>query len=365
MKNHPENNNNAEPTNDDYIKGRGAQLNTPNRFHQHQQVTDHWEGIDECTDNNNSTQFIMMRAASLVNKVESPDVHMLYSMNPYAGCEHGCIYCYARNAHEYLGYSAGLDFEQKIVVKENAAELLRAFLNKKGWDGTPITLSGNTDCYQPCERKFRITRSLLEVCVAYNQPVSIITKNGGLLADLDLLEKLGSRQQVSVAVTITSLDEQLRRRMEPRTTTAAQRFRIIHELSKRNIPVGVMMGPVIPGLNDHEMPALLKRAADNGAHFAGYTFVRLNGAVQIMFRDWLFKNFPDRAEKVWNAIAQSHGGKVNDSRFGKRMRGEGNVADMINQQFKKFCARYNLNNRTHSLNSSDFCVPGAQMRLFN
>src|SRR5690606_27322940 len=252
----------------------------------------------------------------------SPDVGMFYSMNPYQGCEHGCIYCYARNTHEYYGYSAGLDFERKIMVKKNAPELLRKFLLRPGWKCVPIGLSGNTDCYQPAERRYGLTRKLLEVCLEFNQPVGLITKNAGMMRDRDILSRLAERNLVSVIVTVTSLNEELRRVMEPRTTTAQQRLRLIREGTAAGIRMGVMVGPVIPGLNDHELHDILKAASEAGAVFSAYTFVRLNGAVGLLFHDWLHRHFPDRAEKVWNLISSGHGGKVNDSRWGTRMRGE-------------------------------------------
>ncbi len=291
-----------------YLDGRGAQINTANRFLKTHKVIEHSEGIDDWEEVDERTTFIMSDAKSIVNKVESPDVSMMYSMNPYAGCEHGCIYCYARNVHEYWGYSAGLDFERKIIVKQNAPQLLRKFLMNPNWVCEPLTLSGNTDCYQPCEKKFRLTRSLLEICREFNQPVGMITKNAGMLRDMDILKDLAEKNLVSILVSITSTNETLRRHMEPRTTTAKQRFNLIEKLSIQGVKMGVMIGPVVPGLNDHEIPAILKTASSAGATFSAYTFVRLNGAVQIMFKDWLYKNFPHRADKVWHSIQDGHGG---------------------------------------------------------
>jgi DNA repair photolyase len=349
---------------DPYLKGRGAQINTQNRFLKQQQVREHVEGIDDWTEKQENTQYIEQVAKSLVNKVDSPDVGMWYSMNPYAGCEHGCIYCYARNTHEYWGYSAGLDFERKIIVKTNAAQLLRKFLMHPKWECLPISLSGNTDCYQPAEQKYRLTRSLLQVCNEFNQPVGLISKNGGMLRDKDILKELAKKNMVSVMVTITSLNEDLRRVMEPRTTTAQQRLRLIKELSDEGIRVGVMMGPVIPGLNDHEMQRIMKAAKEHGAQTSAYTFVRLNGAVKLLFHDWLYKNFPDRADKVWHFIEQGHNGQVNDTRFGVRMRGEGDMADMIAQQYRKFGKLYGLNSEDLELDTTRFRRPGEQGKLF-
>ena len=346
----------GKPTNT--YSARGATFNTSNRFlkqqHQHwiQEAIDDWEVYDK------KTTFIEEHAKTLVNQVTSPDVGMYYSMNPYQGCEHGCSYCYARNAHEYWGLSAGLDFEQKIIVKKNAPELLRKFLMQKEWTGTPISLSGNTDCYQPAEKKFEITKQLLQVCLQFKQPVAIITKNAGILRDAHLLAQLAAQNLAMVMVTITTLNHQLRRTMEPRTTTPEQRLKVIEQLSKAGIPCGIMIGPVIPGLNDHEIHHLLKTAASAGAISSAYTFVRLNGSVQFIFRAWLYHHYAHKADKVWNMITQAHGGQVNDTRFGLRMRGEGPLADLVYQQFKKYSKLYGLASNPIALDSSKFCPPG-------
>jgi DNA repair photolyase len=347
-----------------YLKGRGAQFNTKNKFLKNEKVREHIEGIDDWTEPNPATQYLIDNAKGLVNKVDSPDVGMWYSMNPYQGCEHGCIYCYARNSFEYWGYSAGLDFERKIIVKQNAPELLRKFLMHPKWECTPIALSGNTDCYQPAEKKFGITRQLLEVCLEFNQPVGIITKNAGILRDKELLSEMAKRNLVSVLVSITSFEEDLRRVMEPRTTTGKQRIKVIKELSEAGVRMGVMLGPMIPGLNEHEMQRIMKAASENGATFSAYTFIRLNGAIKLLFHDWLYKNFPDRADKVWHLIEQSHDGKVNDSRWGVRMRGEGAIAAMVSQQYKKYREKYGLNHERLEVDTSNFRRPGEQGRLF-
>ncbi|HLZ16966.1 MAG TPA: PA0069 family radical SAM protein [Cyclobacteriaceae bacterium] len=347
-----------------YLKGRGAQFNPKNRFLKNERVKEHIEAIDEWVEPDIATQYLEDHAKGIVNKVDSPDVGMWYSMNPYQGCEHGCTYCYARNAHEYWGYSAGLDFESKIIVKKNAPELLRKFLMNPKWECVPISLSGNTDCYQPAERKFRITRQLLEVCREFNQPVGLITKNAGILRDTDILSEMGRKNLVSVLVSITSLDEDLRQLMEPRTTTARQRLRTIRELSAAGVRTGVMLGPMIPGLNEHEMQRIMQAAAANGATFSAYTFIRLNGAIKHIFHDWLYKTFPDRADKVWHFIEASHDGKVNDSRFGVRMRGEGNYAQLVAQQYARYTEKYGLNAERWELDCSQFMRPGGQMKLF-
>ena len=361
---------NAHPTpvgderQEQYKKGRGAQINTPNRFLTNSIIREHAEGIDDWTEANNKTVYLEDQAKSIVNKVDSPDVGMYYSMNPYQGCEHGCIYCYARNAHEYWGYGAGLDFEQKIIVKKNAPQLLRKFLMHPKWDGTPISISGNTDCYQPAEKKFRLTRQLLEVCNQFNQPVAMITKNAGMLMDKDLIQEMARKKLISILISITSLNENLRRVMEPRTTTANQRLRIIEELSNAGVRMGVMLGPMIPGLNEHEMHNIMKAASEKGATFSAYTFIRLNGSVKLMFHDWLYKNFPDRADKVWKLIETAHGGQVNDSQYGRRMRGEGPISELVRQQFKKYNALYKLNAEHWNLDTSNFRRPGEQGKLF-
>ncbi|HEX7755949.1 MAG TPA: PA0069 family radical SAM protein, partial [Niabella sp.] len=274
------------------------------------------------------------------------------------------IYCYARNVHEYWGYSAGMDFEQKIIVKMNAAQLLRKQLMHPKWEPIPIMLSGNTDCYQPAEKKYRLTRGLLEVCNEFNQPVGILTKNAGILRDKDVLQEMARKNIVRAMVSVTSFNEELRRVMEPRTTTALQRLKVIEELSKAGVTMGIMMGPMIPGLNDHEMQRIMKAAADRGATFTAYTFIRLNGAIKFLFHDWLYKNFPDRADKIWHLIEQSHNGKVNDSRWGLRMRGEGSIAQIIAQQYAKYGKLYRMNEGETGLNRDAFRRPGQQTSLF-
>jgi DNA repair photolyase len=232
------------------------------------------------------------------------------------------------------------------------------------WNGVPIGLSGNTDCYQPAEKKFRLTRQLLEICLEFNQPVGMITKNAGILRDKDILEKMAAKNLVSVLVSITSFNEDLRRVMEPRTTTGKQRLKVISELSGAGVRMGVMLGPMIPGLNEHEMSDIMKAASSAGAVFSAYTFIRLNGAIKLLFHDWLYKNFPNRADKVWHLIEQSHGGQVNDSQWGRRMRGEGEIANIVAQQYQKYNKRYGLCNERWELDESNFRRPGDQMSLF-
>lgn len=347
-----------------YLHGRGAQFNTKNRFLKNEKTKEHIEGIDDWSEDNTPTQYLEQESKTIVNKVDSPDLSMAYSMNAYAGCEHGCIYCYARNVHEYWGYSAGLDFERKIIVKMNAARLLRKELMHPKWQCLPIMLSGNTDCYQPAEQKYRLTRGLLEVCNEFNQPVGILTKNSWIVKDKDILQEMAKKRLVSAMVSITSFNEDLRRVMEPRTTTARQRLKVIEELSKAGIRTGVMMGPMIPGLNEHEMQRIMKEAAGMGATFTAYTFIRLNGAIKLLFHDWLYKNFPDRADKVWHLIEQSHDGKVNDTRWGVRMRGEGSIAELVSQQYRKYGKLYGMNQERWSMDTESFRRPGEQGKLF-
>ncbi len=326
--------------NDEFFKGRGAQVNTHNKFLKNKYVLEHIEGLDEPMLENEGTQIYEETPKKIVSESNSPDLSHMYSINPYQGCEHGCIYCYARNTHEYYGFSAGLDFERKIIVKRNAAELLEQYFNKKNYEPVCILLSGNTDCYQPIERKLKITRSLLQIFLQYRNPVSIITKNNVILRDLDILSELGKMNLVHVNVSITSLKEQLRQKLEPRTVTATGRLGVIQKLSEQGIPVRVMAAPIIPGLNSEEVPAIIKAAADRGALAAGFTIVRLNGSIAEIFSDWIHKAFPDRAEKVLNMIKACHDGKLNDSEFGRRMGGDGKLAESIHQLFRMSVNRF-------------------------
>jgi len=323
-----------------YFKGRGAQIKTGNKFLKAQYVSEHIEGLDEPLYSAPSTQVFYEEPKKIVNKVTSPDLGMMYSTNPYQGCEHGCIYCYARNTHEYWGFNAGLDFESKIIVKKKAPQLLEKFILHPSWQPVPITISGNTDCYQPLERKMQITRGMLEVMARYRHPVGMITKNSLVLRDIDILSDLAKDNLVHIYISITTLDEDLRRAMEPRTASGIRRLKTVEALAKAGIPVGIMNAPIIPGLNHHEIPAILKAASDHGAASVGMTVVRLDGTIGQIFEDWLRKNFPDRFDKVWNQICSMHGGNVNDSEFGRRMKGEGNFAESIHQLFRVSKKKY-------------------------
>lgn len=332
--------------NSKHLKGRGAQQNSQNKFEVlHSEWRDDF--LEYCLKegelaDNNKTAYLPIFPKTIVNKVTSPDVGMSYSMNPYQGCEHGCIYCYARNTHEYWGYSAGLEFERKILIKENAPALLESKLKSKTWKAKTIVLSGNTDCYQPAEKKYRITRACLEVFLKYRHPAGIITKNALLLRDLDLLIELNKHGLIGVHISVTSLSEETRRLLEPRTATLSRRLKTIRVLSENQIPVNAMLAPLIPGINSHELMSLAKTVSECGARSFAYTVVRLNGAIGILFSDWIRRTMPDKAEKVLNQVRSCHGGSLNDSRFGIRNRGEGplasnlkNVARIAKQKYFK------------------------------
>ena len=352
-----------------FLKGRGAQKNTDNRFLQHVfEMRDDFlefcrlEGEEY---ESNKTQYIPIFPKTIVNKVDSPDVGMGYSMNPYQGCEHGCIYCYARNTHEYWGYSAGLDFERRILVKKAAPQLLEAKIKHKNWKAHTIVLSGNTDCYQPAERKFEITRKCLDVFLKYRHPVGIITKNALVLRDLDILRELNEHQLIGVNVSVTSLSEKTRRKLEPRTASIQKRLKTIQVLSENKIPVNAMLAPMIPGINSHELLPLAKAVADHGALSFGLTVVRLNGAIGQIFSDWIKKAMPDRAEKVLHQIQDCHGGTVNDSRFGTRTKGEGKIAEQIHEMAYIAKKRYFKDRNFPVLNTSlHEQYKDGQMRLF-
>jgi DNA repair photolyase len=337
-----------------YFKGRGAQYNPANRFQKFQNSQEHVEVLDEPLILPEKTELIYTFPKSVVNKVSSDDLGFEYSMNPYQGCEHGCVYCYARNTHEYWGYSAGLDFERKIIVKRNFIELLEKTFSSKKWKPKPILLSGNTDCYQPIERDLEITRRILQTCLKYKHPVSVITKNTLIKRDVDILSRLAEHNLVHVMFSVTGTDEKLRQVLEPRTATYKGRMEALKTLTKHGIPCGVMLGPIIPGLNSYQIPEILEQAGQAGASSAGYTIVRLNGAVEQIFKDWLHKNFPDRAEKVWNQICDCHNGSVNDSRIGVRIRGEGKIAASIQRLFEVSKDRFIKKSSDFEFNCNDF-----------
>ena len=352
-----------------YLKGRGAQKNTANKFLQHIYETRE-DFLEFCRlegeeAESNKTLYLPIFPKTIVNKVTSPDVGMMYSMNPYQGCEHGCIYCYARNTHEYWGYSAGLDFERRILVKKDAPRLLEEKLQSKNWKAHTIVLSGNTDCYQPAEQRFKITRACLEVFLRYKHPVGIITKNAAILRDLDILSELTKDSLVGVNISITSLSEKTRRILEPRTASLKKRLRAIELLSLNNIPVNAMLAPIIPGINSHEILKLAKAVSDKGALSFAITIVRLNGAIGSIFTDWIRKTLPDKADKVLNLIKECHGGTLNDSRFGIRSRGEGKIAQQIHDMANLAKKTYFKDKTFPPLNKDLYeTYKSGQMKLF-
>lgn len=348
------------------IKGRGAHTQVANRFSARQYAMEHLEAIDEPIEEARPTRYLVEHPKSIVNRVDSPDLPFVHSLNPYQGCEHGCSYCYARPTHEYWGYSAGLDFEQVIIVKRNAPELLRHQLRHRKWQPAPISISGATDPYQPIERSERLTRQLLEVALEFRQPVSLITKNALILRDVDLLARLAAQGLAMAAISITTLNEDLRRVMEPRTSTAQRRLDAISGLRDAGVPVMVMMAPIIPALNEHEVPALLAAAASAGAITASYTMLRANGAVEPIFRAWVTQRFPERAERVLEHVRAVHGGSLSDHMTGRRMRGSGIHADHIARLFRVMKRRYFGDGRMPELRSDLFRVPPeGQLGLFD
>ena len=348
-----------------YKNGRGAQINPDNRFFAHSKGDD-FDDIDPSEEPEQKSKFIEVHPKTIVNKVTSPDVGMAYSLNPYQGCEHGCTYCYARPTHEYWGYSAGTDFERVILVKKNAPELLEEALSKKSWNVDHITISGNTDCYQPCERDYKITRRLLEIMLEYKQPVGIITKNALICRDIDILSELAKLELVAVNISLTTLKEDLRRKLEPRTASAKKKLETIELLSKNGIPVNVLMAPIIPALNDDEIFSIAEAIGQRGALSMYHQIVRLNGPNGAIFEDWVRKNYPDRAEKVLNQLKVMHGGKLGDSRFGTRMKGEGTYALNIQRQVQLARKRFLPNVAFPKLRRDLFQVPdrSGQMKLF-
>jgi DNA repair photolyase len=352
-------------------RGRGSQLNPPNRFGgTHYEIdfehlehdTDYLEGLEKP-----ATEYIPDRAKSIVAENDSPDVGFRYSINPYRGCSHGCSYCYARQTHEYLGYNAGLDFETKILVKHDGPELFREFLTRKNWVSEPIALSGVTDCYQPAERQFKLTRQCLEVAAEFRQPIIIITKNALVLRDLDLLRDLASQNLVQVNMSVTTLDAELVRSMEPRTSTPAARLRAVKVLANEGVPVRVLMAPIIPGLNETEIPAVLAASKDAGATGAGYVLLRLPLTVGPVFWEWLERTHPGRFQRVQRRIKEVRGGKFNDSEFGTRMTGTGEISRRIADLFCLFRKRYGLDGKSLPLDCSRFRTPqprSGQLHLF-
>ncbi|MFT5183046.1 MAG: DNA repair photolyase [Flavobacteriales bacterium] len=350
-------------------RGRGAQSNPDNKFASNTYKTEdayknHCHMEEEPVESN-ATTFIQVHPKTVLSKNTSKDLSFDYSINPYQGCEHGCVYCYARNSHQYWGYGPGKDFETKILYKSDAAELLTKAFKSKSWKPQVVLLSGNTDCYQPLERKLGITRELLRVFLRYRNPVSIITKNSLVLRDLDLLKELNELGLLRMTLSITTLLEDTRRKMEPRTASVKQRLKTLEILTKNGILVNVNLAPIIPGINSHEVFDLVKAVAQIGANSVTYIIVRLNGEVGAVFEEWVKLAFPERAEKVLMLIKETHEGKLNESKWGTRMTGSGSIADSIRNMVQIASRKYVKNKELPPLNTSMFVrnVKG-QMFLF-
>ena len=335
---------------------RGAPENPANRFEKiHLEPDEDWNPEDDVLPR---TQFLVDHSKTAIAYNDSPDIGFNASLNPYRGCEHGCIYCYARPTHEYLGFSSGLEFESKIMVKLNAPELLREELSSPKWKPQVLVMSGITDCYQPVERKLKITRRCLEVLLEFRNPVAMITKNFLVTRDIDVLSELAKHHCASVCLSITTLDTNLRKVMEPRTSPPQARLNAVHKLSEAGIPVAVNVAPIIPGLTDHEMPAILKAAREAGATSAGFTIVRLPYANAPLFEKWLETHFPDRKNKVLNRIRSMRGGKLYDAQWGKRMRGEGIFAEQIEMMFDVARRKAGFKDEPRGLSIASFRRPG-------
>jgi len=355
----------------DSIKGRGAAIQPENPYLSVHVETDleHVEHDEDYLEQigRPPTEYLPDQSQSIVAENDSPDVGFRYSVNPYRGCSHGCSYCYARPGHEYLGLSAGLDFETKILVKFRAAELLREFLARPSWQPETIAFSGVTDCYQPAERQFRITRSCVAVAAECRQPIGIITKNALVCRDIDLLTQLARHNAVRVSLSITSLDSKLARVMEPRTSSPDARLRAIRELTQAKIRTNVMVAPVVPGLTDSEMPAILAAAREAGAETAGYVMLKLPTTVRPVFLDWLQRNYPEKSARIQTLIRSTRSGRLNDPNFGSRQVGTGNVADVIAETFRIWCAKLGYADDYPPLNCNSSQPPlptASQLRLF-
>lgn len=347
----------------DAIPSRGAASNPANRFEEiHVEPDADWDPEQEPLPR---TRFLRDCSSRILTTNDSPDVPFEVSINPYRGCEHGCIYCYARPTHEYLGFSAGLDFETRIMVKEDAPRLLREELSSPAWTPKAIALSGVTDPYQPVERRLKLTRGCLEVLAEFRNPVSVVTKNHLVTRDLDLLAELARGQAVRVCISLTTLDTDLRKVLEPRTSPTAARLATIRALAAARIPVGVMVAPVIPGLTDHEIPALVAAAAEAGAQFADHALVRLPYAVAPLFERWLEQHVPAKKEKILNRIRAMRGGKLNSSQFGLRMHGEGIFAEQMEAMFAVARRKAGIEGDAPQLSTAGFRRPsGRQLSLF-
>lgn len=349
-------------------RGRGAVSNPTGRFerYRHVPLDDGWEGQDRRPPSIPTT-VTPEKTRSIIARNDSPDVPFDRSINPYKGCEHGCIYCFARTTHAYLGLSPGLDFESRIFSKPDAAELLRKELARPGYRCEVLALGANTDPYQPVEKRLRITRSILEVLAEHDHPVGIVTKANLVLRDADILKPMAEKRLVRVMVSVTTLDRRLARAMEPRAPTPERRLQTIAALAESGIPVGVLSSPMIPGLNDAELESILEASAEAGASSAGYILIRLPLELKELFTEWLETDYPTRASRVLQLIREAHGGRLYEPQFGARMRGTGQYADLLEKRFQVACRRLALGARNTRLDTDRFRVPskgGEQMGLF-
>lgn len=340
------------------VRGRGTGAVPKGRFERVEAV------FAESESQQVATEVFKDTSRTIIATNDSPDVGFSASFNPYRGCEHGCIYCYARPTHEYLGLSAGLDFETKLFAKMEAPALLRKTLMAKSWQPQPIGISGVTDCYQPIERDLKLTRQCLKVLAEFKNPAFVITKNHLITRDIDIFKRMHEYNGIHLVLSITTLDKELARRMEPRASQPERRLQAIKELTEAGLPVSVNMAPVIPGLTDHEIPSLLKHAAEAGATSAHYVMLRLPFGVKDLFSEWLHEHYPMRRQKVLNLIRDVRGGKLNFAEFGDRMRGEGIYAEHIRQLFNQTRKKYNLTVGTTPLSTEHFQRPTAQLSLF-
>jgi DNA repair photolyase len=347
------------------IHGRGTADNPRPRFIPLTVIRDADASVDPDDDVAPTTQFFRDASRTIIARNDSPDVGFEFSLNPYRGCEHGCIYCYARPTHEYLDMSAGLDFETKIMVKEDAPQLLREALSKKSWKPKSVSIGGVTDPYQPVERRLKLTRRCLEVFLEFRNPATVISKNHLVTRDIDVLSAMAKQRLTAVFISVTTLEKDLTQIMEPRTSVPKRRLDAIRQLTDAGIPVGVMVAPVVPGLTDHEVPAILQAAKDAGAITAGYVPVRLPFAVKELFEAWLQQHMPDRKDKILNRIRSMRNGKLNDPNFGTRMRGEGIFAAQIHAMFEMGCRKAGLRDVRVEFDTENFRRPSdAQLSLF-
>ncbi|MCH2201580.1 MAG: PA0069 family radical SAM protein [Fuerstiella sp.] len=350
------------------VIGRGTSLNQIGRF-ESIEIHPDWSQLEHDAElyeqvRRLKTRYFEDASRSVISENDSPDIPFRFSLNPYRGCLHGCSYCYARPSHEYLGLSAGLDFETKIFVKRNAASLFRKWLCRRGYEPAPVTMSGVTDCYQPVEKTFQITQSCLKIAAEACQPMSVITKNALVCRDVKLMARMASDDLIQVAVSMTSLDQSLTKLLEPATSAPAARLRAVKELTAAGIPVHVMVAPVIPGLNDSEIPAILEAAAEAGARSSSHILLRLPHSVKDLFSDWLRNRRSNHADKVLSRLMNVRNGRLNDTEYGRRMRGSGPLADQITALFRVSARRFQIDRPLPALSTARFCPPNGQRRLF-